>query len=185
MIQEFNGFAGQFLIAMPQMNDPNFHYAVILLCEHSETGAMGIVINRPTDLFLSELLDQLDVEAKAVEKHVYFGGPVQIERGFVLHSSSGAWQSSMAVKDDIIVTGSKDILEAIATGNGPEEYLVALGYAGWGAGQLEKEVADNYWLICPANADTLFRQPYENRFDISLKQLGIDPSQLSIKAGHD
>jgi putative transcriptional regulator len=146
---------------------------------------MGIVINRPTDLFLSELLDQLDVKAEAVEQHVYFGGPVQIERGFVLHSSPGFWQSSMPVKDDIIVTGSKDILEAIAAGNGPEEYQVALGYAGWGAGQLEQEIADNYWLICPSSADTLFRQPYENRFDISLKQLGVDPSQLSIKAGHD
>jgi len=185
MIQKFNGFAGQLLMAMPQMNDPHFDHSVVLLCEHSLEGAMGVVINRPTDLLLAELFDQLDVSSNEAATSVYFGGPVQVERGFVLHTGLADWQSSRKIGNDIILTSSKDILVAISEGRGPEEFLVTLGYAGWGAGQLEKEVVDNYWLTGNASSDLLFRTPFEKRFDAAVKQLGIDSGQLGIKAGHD
>ena len=179
--------ANHFLIAMPSLADPNFHQTVTYVCEHNQDGALGIVINRPTDLKLGELLDHLGFEAgngETEQRTVYLGGPVQRERGFVLHEPSGEWDSSMRVSDEITVTTSKDILQAIAEGNGPTRYLVALGYAGWGAGQLEDEMTENAWLSGPADADILFAKDSEQRWRAAAALLGVDLSLLSQDAGH-
>jgi len=173
-----------FLIAMPRMKDPNFEGTVTYICDHNEHGAMGVVINRPLDMTLGEILAQLDFGGEDIDSLIYAGGPVQMERGFVLHSPQGEWQSSLKISDGICLTTSKDILEALATEQGPEESLVALGYAGWGAGQLEQEIAENCWLTCLADDAILFRTPHHKKFDSAISLLGFDPSQLSDQAGH-
>jgi len=182
-----DSLANHFLIAMPSLADPNFHQTVTYICEHNEDGALGIVINRPTDLKLGELLDHLGFEARKTEteeRTVYLGGPVQRERGFVLHEPGGDWDSSMQVSNEITVTTSKDILEAIAEERGPKRYLIALGYAGWGAGQLEDEMAENAWLSGPADAEILFGKDSEQRWRAAAALLGVDLSLLSQDTGH-
>ncbi len=174
----------QFLIAMPQMRDPNFEGTVTYICDHNEHGAMGIVINRPLDLRLGEILEQLDLGGQGIDRPIYAGGPVQMERGFVLHSPKGEWQSSLKISEGICLTTSRDILAALANDEGPEENLVALGYAGWGAGQLEREIAENCWLTCLASEEILFRTPYHKKFDTAIELLGFEPSQLSDQTGH-
>jgi putative transcriptional regulator len=177
----------QFLIAMPAMADPNFSGSVIYICEHSDKGALGLVINRPTELTLSALFDKIELKLEIApwkDTPVYFGGPVQTERGFVLHQPSGSYSSSLSVADDIALTTSKDVLEAVAEGQGPGRMLVTLGYSGWGAGQLENEIAQNAWLTVAARPDVIFDTPVEQRFDAALKLLGVDPNQLSSLAGH-
>ncbi|MCP5163245.1 MAG: YqgE/AlgH family protein [Hahellaceae bacterium] len=176
-------FRNQFLIAMPQMQDPNFAGTLTYICEHSEKGAMGIVINRPLEMSLGEILSQLDLGGDELDIPVYSGGPVQLDRGFVLHNGA-EWTSSLTIADGILLTTSKDILAAIASENGPEDYLVALGYAGWGEGQLEQEIADNAWLVCPASTDVLFHMPFHKRFNAALASMGIDLAQLSGQVGH-
>jgi len=176
-----------FLIAMPGLKDPNFSRTVTYVCEHSEHGAMGIVINRPMDIRLGDVLEQLDIESDSAEvagMPVYLGGPVQTDRGFVIHSGPSSFDSTLSVTPDIRVTTSKDVLEAIARGEGPEHRFIALGYAGWGEGQLEEEMSANAWLNGPADADILFRLPSAQRWEAAAQLLGIDLNLLSGEAGH-
>lgn len=177
----------QFLIAMPGLEDPNFFHSVTYICEHNEEGAMGLVINRPMNMQLGEILEHIDIHDASVDaRHipVHLGGPVQQERGFVLHSPLGEWEATMQVTDRIGVTSSLDILQAIAHDEGPEKILVTLGYAGWGAGQLEQELADNAWLSGPADPDILFNKPDEERWKAAAASLGVDLDLLSGDAGH-
>ncbi|WP_369600770.1 YqgE/AlgH family protein [Hahella sp. SMD15-11] len=173
-----------FLIAMPHLKDPHFQGTVTLLCDHDEDGAMGVIVNRVLDVQLSEILDQLDIHPLRHDEPVYFGGPVQLERGFVLHREPGPWKSTVEVSDGIHITTSRDILEAIAEGWGPAEHLVALGYAGWTAGQLEEELARNAWLTCPATPEVLFNVPPDGKLGYLMGQLGIDYRMLTDQAGH-
>ena len=176
-----------FLIAMPQLADPNFFHSVTYICEHTEEGALGLVINRPLDLTLNEVFEQMDIptdNCQSLDEPIYTGGPVQQERGFILHSPAGSWESSAPITDTISITTSRDILEAIARNEGPEQTLIALGYAGWGAGQLEQELADNAWLSGPADPDIIFSTPVEGRWKAAAKRLGVDLDLLSSDAGH-
>jgi len=179
--------ANQFLIAMPAMADPNFNQTVTYVCEHSENGALGIVINRPMDMKLDEVFRQLNVESsdqELADQPVLQGGPVHQDRGFVLHEAAGEWDSSLLVSDSIRVTTSRDILAAMARGDGPQQSLVALGYAGWEAGQLESEVTENAWLTVPAEPEIIFKTPYPDRWEAAAQLLGIDVNLLSSQAGH-
>ncbi|MDY7540492.1 YqgE/AlgH family protein [Undibacterium sp. RTI2.1] len=180
-----------FLIAMPSMLDPIFGGTVIYLCEHNQRGAMGLVINRPTDLTVAGLFDRIDLKLEIIpnshpmrEKPVMFGGPVQDDRGFVLHAPVGKFSSSLKVTDEIAFTTSRDVLEAVASGDGPEQVMVSIGYAGWSAGQLEQEILANGWLTVAADAKILFDLPIEERFLAAIKLLGIDPLMLASEAGH-
>ncbi|HHH47371.1 MAG TPA: YqgE/AlgH family protein [Gammaproteobacteria bacterium] len=177
----------QFLIAMPNLMDPNFFHSVTYICEHSEQGAMGIVINQPVELSLGELMAQMDMhahdEAQAAQA-VFRGGPVEPERGFVLHRPLGKWESSMAVTDEIGLTTSTDILRAMSEGNSPDDVLITLGYAGWGAGQLEQEMLDNAWLSGPADPAIIFATPVEQRWEAAARLVGVDINQLTGDAGH-
>lgn len=177
----------QFIIAMPNLADPNFFHTVAYLCQHNEEGALGIVINRATDMKLGEIFKQMDIVVTApaaAETPVFAGGPVQQERGFVVHTSGGDWHATMAVSETISLTTSRDVLEAIAVGEGPARYLVALGYAGWGAGQLEREIMDNAWLNTPCSERVMFDTPINVRWSAAAEQIGIDINQLTAPAGH-
>jgi len=178
---------GQFLVAMPQLADPNFAQTVTYICQHSSEGALGIVISRPLEMRLAEILESMQIsvtETGAADLPVYLGGPVQPERGFVLHTPLGRWQGTLVVSDTIGLTTSRDILEAIATGRGPDKCLIALGYAGWGAGQLEREMLDNAWLNVPADPEILFDLPPAQRWRAAAARLGVDLDLLSSQAGH-
>ncbi len=180
-------FTHQFLLAMPGMGDPNFSGAVVYVAEHSDQGALGIVINRTMDIDLRTLFEKIDLTLEPgvlVGIPVFFGGPVQADRGFVLHHPLGHWNSTVAVADNVGLTSSKDILEAVARGEGPPRLLVALGYAGWGPGQLEDEIGRNAWLTLPAAADVIFDTPVALRLSRAFGLLGIDPAFLSSAAGH-
>lgn len=178
--------ANQFLVAMPALEDENFNHSVTLLCEHSDKGALGLVINRPLSLRLQEMLDQMGLprEKLAEDPNVYWGGPVQPERGFVVHTGPGEWDSSMPISEDLYITTSRDILAAIGRGEGPRRYFVALGYAGWGAGQLENEVLRNSWLNTPVDDAILFHTPAGDRWRAATRLLGVDVSHLASQAGH-
>jgi putative transcriptional regulator len=176
-----------FLIAMPGLQDPNFARTVTYICEHTEQGAMGIVINRPTEVTVGDLLSQLDIHTRLerVRKTpVYQGGPVQMDRGFVLHAAGLSFDSTLNINDVLSVTTSRDVLEAIAGGEGPPQSLIALGYAGWGCGQLEQELSANAWLSGPADSHIIFRLDAEARWLAAAKLLGIDIHLLSGEAGH-
>ncbi|MCP5151397.1 MAG: YqgE/AlgH family protein [Ectothiorhodospiraceae bacterium] len=176
-----------FLIAMPSLADPNFRRTVTFVCAHGEDGAMGIVINRPLDIDLGEVFDQMSITGGSDEvraRPVLQGGPVQRERGFVLHEPLGAWESVLPVTPEVGVATSRDILAAIAAGEGPRSALVALGYAGWGAGQLEREMVENAWLSGPADRELIFEVPFEARWESAVRRLGIDLDKLSAQAGH-
>lgn len=178
---------GHLLIAMPSMMDPNFRQTVTFICEHSEHGALGIVINRPLDMDLGEIFQQLSLEQTNPEcatSPILRGGPVHLEHGFVLHDSSEEWEATAAVASSIMVTTSRDILSAMARGKGPRRAVVALGYAGWGAGQLEAEISDNAWLSVPASPDILFDTPFEERWHRAAEMLGVDLATISSEAGH-
>jgi putative transcriptional regulator len=180
-------FHNQLLIAMPGMADPNFSTTVTLICEHNSDGALGVVINRPMNLELGNLLEQLGLEntpSSITATPVLDGGPVATERGFVLHSPCDGFEHSVSVAVDIQLTLSRDVLEAIAAGNGPKKAIIALGYAGWAAGQLEEEMLTNTWLSVPASADILFDVPFDQRWRSAAGALGIDISRLSLDAGH-
>jgi len=185
--------ANQFLIAMPGMVDPNFAGSVIYLFEHTERGAMGLVVNRPTELDLGTLFDKIELKleiAPLLEQPVYFGGPVQVERGFVLHEPipSPSYSSSLIIPGGLTMTTSKDVLEALAIGNGPRKFLMTLGYAGWSAGQLEEEITLNGWMNVPLSRqqmiDIIFDTPSSQRYEKAMSHLGFDPSHLSGEAGH-
>lgn len=176
-----------FLIAMPGLEDPNFHQTVTYICEHTANGAMGIVINRPLDVQVGEVFrhigieDVLDSEA---EHPVYLGGPVQPDTGFIVHSPVGQWESTLRITEDLALTTSQDILRAMARGEGPEQSMLALGYAGWGAGQLEDEMAQNAWLAGPADSSILFDLEPKQRWAAAAQRLGVDLSLLSSDVGH-
>jgi putative transcriptional regulator len=177
----------QLLIAMPGMADPNFSSTVTLICEHTGEGALGIVINRPLTLNLGSLFEQLDVgdaDPVIAKDPVLMGGPVGPERGFVLHKPGPSFESSLVVSGDIHLTLSRDVIDAMATGQGPEKSLVALGYAGWEAGQLEDEMLSNSWLNVPATSDIVFDLPFSERWSAAARTLGIDISRISPDAGH-
>jgi putative transcriptional regulator len=176
-----------FLIAMPAMTDPYFAKSLTYVCEHSEQGALGVVINKPIEMTLKMLLDQVGIELEAeahAEELVHFGGPVQMDRGFVLHQPVGEWMSTLAVNDSVALTTSKDVLEAVGRGQGPYKLLVSLGYAGWAAGQLEQELAQNAWLTVPASAAIIFDLPWEQRLTAAMQLLGVDLASLADGAGH-
>ncbi len=176
-----------FLLAMPGMTDPNFTGALTYLCDHSEQGALGIVVNRPMSMTLGGLFKQIGLEMtdeRLGRQPVYLGGPVQNERGFVLHRPIGTWSSTLPVAGQVGLTTSKDILEATAKCQGPEQIIVSLGYAGWAAGQLEEEVKQNAWLTVPADPDVIFSLPPAERLKAALGILGIDMAMLSDEAGH-
>lgn len=179
-------FTHHFLLAMPGMGDSNFDGSVVYVAEHGPTGALGLVINRPTDLSLGTLFERIDLKLEGELAHasVYFGGPVQPDRGFVLHRPRGTWGATVSVTDDVGLTSSKDVLEAVAAGEGPEGLLVALGYSGWGPGQLEDEIARNAWLTTPADTAVIFDAPAEDRLGRAFGLLGINPAFLSSAAGH-
>ena len=176
-----------FLIAMPNMVDPNFARSLTYICEHNEQGALGVVVNRPIELTLEALFEQIEIPLRAralAGLPVYFGGPVQVDRGFVLHRPAGGWQSTLSINRDIGLTTSKDILEAVGEGRGPAEILVSLGYAGWAPGQIEQELGQNAWLTVPAQADLIFHLPAEQRFSAAMDLLGVDLARLSDDVGH-
>lgn len=176
-----------FLIAMPTLADPHFARSVTYICAHNEDGAMGIVINRPLDIDLGEVLAQMDLESGSAAisaQPIYQGGPVHTDRGFVLHRPAAAWNSTIRITAEVAVSTSRDILEAISTGSGPDETLVALGYAGWGAGQLETEMAQNAWLSGPADAAVIFATPIERRWHQAAQLIGVDVGAISHDVGH-
>ena len=182
----------QFLIAMPGMADDTFRGAVVYLCEHNEKGALGLVINKPIDIKLKNLFEKVDLStppAPLAEQSVYFGGPVQTERGFVLHERQGEggspYNSTLAIADSgLEMTSSKDVLEAMSSGAGPKRVLITLGYSGWQAGQLEDEIGRNGWLTVGADREVIFDTPTDKRYDRALSLLGFDPRMLSQEAGH-
>jgi putative transcriptional regulator len=193
--------ANQFLIAMPGMVDPNFAGSVIYLFEHTERGAMGLVVNRPTELDMGTLFEKIELNleiAPVSGQPVYFGGPVQVERGFVLHEPAPAsaadsatpsvYSSSLVIPDGLTMTTSKDVLEAVAAGTGPSKFLITLGYAGWGAGQLEEEITLNGWMNVPLSQqqmmDIIFDTPSSQRYEKTMGHLGFDPAHLSGQTGH-
>lgn len=176
-----------FLIAMPNMVDPFFAKTLTYVCEHNEHGAVGLVINRPTELTLEKLFEQLGIpsaDSLPEGRLVLFGGPVQIDSGFVLHQPVGEWKSTLAINQTIGLTSSVDILEAIANCQGPEQMLVALGYAGWAPGQIEQELAQNAWLTVPASSRIIFEMSFEERLPAAAQLLGVNFSNLSNEVGH-
>lgn len=178
---------GHFLIAMPSLNDVFFNHAVTYICEHNETGSFGIIINQETGMTLNQIAREMKITTDNEynkDQAVFFGGPVDQGRGFILHRPRGKWQSSLDVKNNITLTTSKDILNAIVNGEGPDDCIVALGYAGWAAGQLDDEMAANVWLSCPADVQIIFDTPIEERWKAAAKLIGIDFSLLSNEAGH-
>ena len=181
----------QFLIAMPGMADENFVGSVVYLCEHTERGALGLVINKPIDIKLRNLFEKVEINLdrqELADQPVYYGGPVQSERGFVLHEKqldgAGPYNSTMSVRGGLEMTTSKDVLEALAGGSGPKKVLVTLGYSGWQAGQLEDELGRNGWLTVDADPAVIFDTPIEQRYDRAVSLLGFDPRMLSQEAGH-
>jgi putative transcriptional regulator len=185
-------FANQFLIAMPGMVDDNFAGTVVYLCEHNENGALGLVINKPIDIKVKNLFEKVELSldrTELAEQPVYFGGPVQTERGFVLHEGPGEdvpspYSSTLNVPGGLAMTTSKDVLEAMAHGAGPRRVLITLGYSGWEAGQLEEEMGRNGWITVDAKPEVIFDTPIAQRYDRALSLLGIDPRMLSQEAGH-
>ena len=176
-----------FLIAMPAMADPNFSRSLTYICEHNADGALGVIVNRPLAMDLATLFERTGISTETATFDripAYFGGPVQTDRGFVLHKPAGEWQSSLKVNDQIALTSSRDVLQAMASSSEPAEALVFLGYAGWTAGQLEWELSQNAWLTVEADHHILFGMPPEARLPAAMQLLGIDFSNLSDTAGH-
>jgi len=183
----YSRFTDHFLIAMPSLADPNFSQTVTLICDHNDEGALGIVINRPLELSLSELFEHLEMTTTIplpVNAAVYAGGPVQMDHGFVLHHPLGQWESTLRIQEQLGLTTSRDILSAIASGDGPEKSLVTLGYAGWGPGQLEQEISNNAWLTVPNDIKIVFDVPANKRWQAAASKLGIDLNLLAGVAGH-
>jgi putative transcriptional regulator len=177
----------QLLVAMPGLDDPHFARTVTLICEHGTRGALGIVLNKPLSMRLAEVLEQMKLPPHTPdvgEQIVLRGGPVHQDRGFVLHRPGGSWESTHRISDSIQVTTSRDVLAAMAKGEGPENAFIALGYAQWEEGQLERELRDNSWLTLPVNDEVLFNLPYEDRWPAAWRSLGVDVAQVSSRAGH-
>jgi putative transcriptional regulator len=188
--QLFPSLANHFLVAMPGLLDQNFAGTVIFVCEHTANGALGLVINRHTEILVSSLFERLELRMETDSEifpwktqRILYGGPVQVDRGFVLHTAGRIWNSTMQVAQGLSLTTSKDVLEALSQGHGPQDWLITLGYAGWSAGQLEAEIAKNAWLTAPGHVDVLFHTPIEQRLAAIYKILGFDPARLSGFAG--
>ena len=182
-----DNLTGHFLIAMPSLNDGFFNQAVTYICEHDESGSFGVIINQQTDISLKQVIAEMKIESSGSydkDQSIFIGGPVDQGRGFILHRPTGNWSSSLVVTDSVALTTSKDILQAIANDEGPEDCIVALGYAGWSAGQLEQEMASNTWLSCPADEQIIFNTPVEERWKAAAKLIGVDLSLLSSDTGH-
>lgn len=180
-------FRNHFLIAMPALSEGMFAHSITYICEHSEQGAMGIVINQPMGLPLRDILDHLDIDnaRSHLDDPVMAGGPVQTDRGFVLHrTSEQRWESTIAITEEVSLTTSRDILAAMAHAEGPRDALVALGYAGWGAGQLEDEIAANAWLTLPADSAIIFDVPVAQRLSAAAAKLGVNMALMAPGAGH-
>nr|WP_299245219.1 YqgE/AlgH family protein [uncultured Halomonas sp.] len=181
-------FRNHFLLAMPHLEDPHFAGSLSYLCDHDDNGTMGVIVNRPLELSLDNLLEQLELDASECHFRnlpVHYGGPTHKDRGFILHrGSSQPWDSSLQVAEDIALTTSMDILQAIAAGKGPEKFLVCLGCCGWEAGQLEKELLDNTWLTVEAQPGVLFDLPPEQRLSAAAGILGVDLTLMTSQAGH-
>lgn len=182
-----SNLSGHFLIAMPTLDDGFFNQAVTYICEHDENGSFGIIINQETDIRLKQVVEEMNIETDEnynADQHVFIGGPVDQGRGFILHRPAGNWASSLKINDRLALTTSRDVLQAIATNKGPEDSIIALGYAGWAAGQLEDEIARNTWLSCPAEEQIIFETPVAERWKAAAELIGIDLSLLSSDAGH-
>ncbi|WP_444920740.1 YqgE/AlgH family protein [Microbulbifer sp. CnH-101-G] len=177
---------GQFLLAMPGMEDPRFKHSIALIVEHSQEGAMGIVINAPSKVHWREVFEQLSLQdsSQRGSEAVLLGGPISPEQGFVLHGAGVQFDSTTEINMEISLTASRDILESLASGHGPDDVLLALGYSGWGPGQLEQELAENAWLTLPAEPEILFATPVEKRWQSAAARHGIDLSGLGSQAGH-
>ena len=179
--------ANHFLIAMPTLGDPNFSRSVIYVCEHHVQGTVGLIINRPMKFSLGLVFDQLQIDPISVSTKnlpLLFGGPIQPERGFVIHRPLGGWQSSLVLRDGVTVTTSNDIIRAIAQDKGPEDALVTLGYAAWTEHQLEQEVMSNLWLVCPYKAELLYEVPFDKRWEYAGLTIGVKMNQLTTDSGH-
>lgn len=179
--------ANQLLIAMPSLNDTTFSKSVIYVCEHHIKGTIGLIINRPMEYPLGMVFDQLHIDPVRVENNrlpLLFGGPLQPERGFVIHRPMGVWRSSLPLQEGVTVTTSNDIIRAIATDKGPSDVLVTLGYVGWQEDQLDQEVIGNSWLVCPYTPELLYDVPFEQRWDAAAKTIGVDMKQLISSEGH-
>jgi putative transcriptional regulator len=182
--------ANHFLIAMPSVQDPIFGGTVVYVCEHNDNGVLGVVINKPTDMTMEVLFERVDLELSSdvprsvVDEPIMFGGPVQDDRGFVLHTPGARYSSSLTVTEEVAFTTSIDVLEAVARGTGPSRMLVSIGYAGWSPGQLEDEISRNGWLTVGADTRILFDVPVEERYMAAIKLLGFDPLMLASEAGH-
>lgn len=177
---------GHLLIAMPSLADPNFSGTVSLICEHSEAGAMGLVINHPTEVAMAEVFDQMDAGGTEEQRSqlVLSGGPVSLDRGFILHrTGDGEWESTLKINDEISLTASADIVHAMASDNAPNPALMALGYAGWDAGQLEEEIQQNSWLTTPATTEIVFDAPFTERLKLAVEAAGVNFGRLSGGAG--
>ncbi len=186
-----NQLAGQLLLATPSLSDPNFRDAVVLVCNHDENGSMGLIINRPRDISLLDVLNDLDIpttdspgEAANLNRRVFEGGPVDEFRGFILHDGWHIYESTMQVTPELHLTASRDVLEELGRGEGPEHFMMILGYAGWAAGQLENELAENDWLIAPASHHIVFHEPPEQRWAFGARCMGVERAQLSSQIGH-
>lgn len=179
--------ANQLLIALPALADPHFARSVALICQHDDDGAMGVVVNRASEYTLGEVFQQMGIasdDEMLCAQPVLAGGPVHPERGFVLHDGGHEWDSSLAITDSLYVTTSRDILEAMARGDGPRHATVALGCAGWGAGQLEHELVENSWLTVPADAELLFALPLDARWQAAAGRIGVDMARIADYSGH-
>lgn len=179
--------ANHLLVAMPSLNDPNFKHTVVYVCEHHKQGSVGLIINRPMEFPLGFVFDQLQIEPlrdQQKDMPLFFGGPIQPDRGFVLHRPFGAWRSSLALCNDVTVTTSNDIIRAIAQDTGPKDVLVTLGYTLWTEDQLEQEMLDNIWLVCPFLPEILYDVPFEDRWIHAGASIGVDMRQLTSSPGH-
>lgn len=179
--------ANHLLIAMPSLADPNFKHAVIYVCENHAHGTVGLIINRPMEFPLSLVFDQMKIEPMHESQNhqpLLYGGPIQPERGFVIHRPSGGWRSSLSLRDDVTVTTSNDIIRAIASDMGPKDALVALGYTGWAEHQLEEEIMSNSWLVCPYKAELLYEVPFHKRWECAGLSIGVKMNQLTSVMGH-
>lgn len=187
--QQHGSLHNSMLISMPQLQDEPFHRSLIYICEHNDQGAMGLIINHETEVAFADILPQLNIAedlATNLDQPIFTGGPVKPEHGFVLHTPlpNKEWQSSIQVGSNLCLTTSIDVIDDIAHDAGPEHSLIALGYAGWGPGQLENEIANNAWLCCPYDADIMFNTPPEKRFEAAARLLGIDINLISTQVGH-
>jgi putative transcriptional regulator len=186
-MSESGYLTNQLLIAMPYMGDPNFAQTVVLICDHSAQSALGLILNKPLPMRMGEIFEQLEIKVDKGplrERQVLRGGPMQTDRGFVVHRAFGEWDSTLKVSDSLHVTTSQDILAAMALGKGPEEAVIALGYAGWDGGQLENELRANAWLSAPVDLGLIFDLPFEARWHAAGRLLGVELSRLNPTGGN-